>query len=183
MDVSAYAGPIAAGGQRFAFEGRVRSQDETQPDSARLVVEYRNLDNTQVLDSFDSGELVSTLEWLAAERTSASLRAERAGSASGSSRPDTGARRTTPISTGCPCARCAHRRCRWRTRGSTRGTAAAEAHPHDGRACPTSVSALQPGRLGSPLAPQPAFPGHAGLRLPAAGDGQLRHDGRERPRR
>jgi hypothetical protein len=65
VDVSAYAGPIAAGGQRFVFEGRVRSQDETQPDAARLVVEYRSLDNTQILDVFDSGELVSTLEWLA----------------------------------------------------------------------------------------------------------------------
>jgi hypothetical protein len=65
VDVSAYAGRIAGAGQRFAFEGRVRSRDEALPDSARVVVEYRNTDNTEVLDAFDSGELVSTADWMA----------------------------------------------------------------------------------------------------------------------
>jgi hypothetical protein len=65
VNVSAYAARIAGGDQRFVFDGRVRSRDEAQPDGARIVVEYRNASNTEVLDVFDSGELVSTLDWLA----------------------------------------------------------------------------------------------------------------------
>ena len=65
VDVSAYAARIAGGDQRFVFDGRVRSRNEAQPDVTRVVVEYRNVSNTELLDVFDSGELVSTLDWLA----------------------------------------------------------------------------------------------------------------------
>ena len=65
VDVSAYAARIADGDQRFVFDGRVRSRDEASPDAARVVVEYRDASNTELLDSFDSGELVSPLDWLA----------------------------------------------------------------------------------------------------------------------
>ena len=65
VDVSAYAARIAAGGQLFAFEGRVRTRDESPSDAARIVVEYRDAANTVVLGAYDSGDLTSTTEWRA----------------------------------------------------------------------------------------------------------------------
>ncbi len=63
VSLEAYESRIVAGGQRFAFEGYVRSLPETAVDTARIVVEYRDASNLQVLDSFDSGELGSTETW------------------------------------------------------------------------------------------------------------------------
>jgi len=71
-DIAAYDVRIDdSSGQRFAFSGRVRTFDEVPPDTARIVVEYRDRTNTVVLDAFDSGELVSPFEWteVADERT------------------------------------------------------------------------------------------------------------------
>jgi len=63
-DLAAYEVRIdGAGGQRFAFSGRVRTFDEVPPDTARIVVEYRDRTNSIVLDAFDSGEVVSPFEW------------------------------------------------------------------------------------------------------------------------
>jgi hypothetical protein len=69
VDVSAYAGRIAAGTQRFAFEGFVRSADE-QPssDTSRIIVESLDA-NSVVLDAFDSGQIASPLEWRAVSDT------------------------------------------------------------------------------------------------------------------
>jgi uncharacterized repeat protein (TIGR01451 family) len=50
-------------GQRFAFTGRVRTFQESPPDTARVVVEYRDRTNAVVLDAFDSGEIASPDEW------------------------------------------------------------------------------------------------------------------------
>lgn len=64
VDVAAYRVRIdATPGQRFAFSARLRTGDETPPDVARVVVEYRDGDDAVVLDAFDSGELVSPFEW------------------------------------------------------------------------------------------------------------------------
>ncbi|HEX6198644.1 MAG TPA: Calx-beta domain-containing protein, partial [Thermoanaerobaculia bacterium] len=50
--------------QRFVFTGRVRTFQESPPDTARIVVEYRDRANAVVLDAFDSGEVSSPDEWL-----------------------------------------------------------------------------------------------------------------------
>ena len=52
-----------APGQRFAFTGKVRTLHESPPDTARIVVEYRDRTNAVVLDAFDSGEIVSPDGW------------------------------------------------------------------------------------------------------------------------
>jgi len=63
-DLAAYEVRIdGAGGQRFAFSGRVRTFDEVPPDTARIVVEYRDRSNSIVLSAFDSGEIASPFEW------------------------------------------------------------------------------------------------------------------------
>ncbi len=64
VSLAAYEEAIAAGGQRFAFRGFVRTRDEVPADAARLVLEYRDQANAAVLASFDSGELAAAEEWL-----------------------------------------------------------------------------------------------------------------------
>jgi hypothetical protein len=63
VNVSAYANRIAAGSVLFAFEGRLRTLDETPPDTARIVVEYRDAANAVVLDAFDTGEIANPFTW------------------------------------------------------------------------------------------------------------------------
>lgn len=63
VDVTAYAERIATGGQRFRFEGFVRSLVEAPADTARIVVEYRDETNSVVLDAFDTGEIASPEAW------------------------------------------------------------------------------------------------------------------------
>jgi len=68
VSVRAYQVRIEAGidgapGQRFAFTGKVRTFHESPPDTARIVVEYRDRANAVVLDAFDSGEIVSPDAW------------------------------------------------------------------------------------------------------------------------
>jgi hypothetical protein len=63
VDVSAYAERIAAGRQWFTFDAFVWTYYDTRPDSARVIVEYRDFDNATVLDSFDSGEISSPSQW------------------------------------------------------------------------------------------------------------------------
>ena len=77
VDVSAYAARIAAASQLFAFEGRVRTRNESPSDAARIVIEYRDAANAVVLGAYDSGDLTSTTEW----RTVADTRAAPVGTA------------------------------------------------------------------------------------------------------
>ncbi|MEW6127269.1 MAG: PKD domain-containing protein, partial [Acidobacteriota bacterium] len=63
VDISAFAATIASGNQQFSFKGYVRSLDEASPDSARIVVEYRDGANEQTLATFDSGQFTSSTEW------------------------------------------------------------------------------------------------------------------------
>jgi len=63
VDVSAFATSIDAESQIFFFDAFVRTADEAVPDRARVVVEYRNWDNTLVLDAFDSSEVWSPAGW------------------------------------------------------------------------------------------------------------------------
>lgn len=62
VDVSAMTAQIDLGAQVFDFAGRVRSWHQTPADSARIIVEYRNLAGG-VLGSFDSGEIINAAAW------------------------------------------------------------------------------------------------------------------------
>lgn len=74
VNLSPFAARIDAGAQAFQVEGFVRSAAASDPDVARLVVEY--LDATGVvLDTFDSGEVASPDAW----RALADLRTPPAG--------------------------------------------------------------------------------------------------------
>ncbi|MGH9461458.1 MAG: PKD domain-containing protein, partial [Vicinamibacteria bacterium] len=61
IDISALAAAVDGGTQRLQFIGYVRTFD---PDTARIVVEYRDAANTTVLDTFDSGPINSHQVWL-----------------------------------------------------------------------------------------------------------------------
>ena len=63
IDVSAFAGSIAAGLQQFEFKAYVRSAVEATPDTARVVVEYRDAGNTNVIATIDSNAIASTSAW------------------------------------------------------------------------------------------------------------------------
>lgn len=64
VTVASYQVPIdGAAGQDFAFSALVRTREEVPSDVARIVVEYRDASGTLVLDSFDTGEIASPLEW------------------------------------------------------------------------------------------------------------------------
>jgi RHS repeat-associated protein len=65
VDVSAFAADTAAGLQQFEFRARVRSAAEAAPDTARVVVEYRDASNENVLAAYDSGEVSSPGNWAA----------------------------------------------------------------------------------------------------------------------
>ncbi len=67
INVSAYAGGIAAGKQWFQFTGYVQSYNQGNPDSAQIVVEYRDANNSSVLARFDSGEIVNIGNWKVAQ--------------------------------------------------------------------------------------------------------------------
>jgi len=62
QDVDVRAFP-STGEQVFAFEGFVRTLDEELPDVLRVRVEYRDAGNLQVLDAYDSGDVMSVLDW------------------------------------------------------------------------------------------------------------------------
>lgn len=63
IDVRAFAANIAAGTQQFEFKTYVRSATEVMPDSARVILEYRNAANAAVIATLDSGVITSTTAW------------------------------------------------------------------------------------------------------------------------
>ena len=63
VDVSVFRDRIDAGTQNFGFIGYVRSFNQSPPDIARILVEYRHQDNFRVLDFFDSGPITSRDAW------------------------------------------------------------------------------------------------------------------------
>jgi RHS repeat-associated protein len=67
VDVSAYAASIATGAQQFAFVARVRAGAETPADSARVVFEFRDATNANVLATVDSGEITTSEAWQSVE--------------------------------------------------------------------------------------------------------------------
>jgi RHS repeat-associated protein len=69
VDLSAYAANIAAGTQRFEFKAYVRSLAEATPDSGRVVLEYRDNTNTNVIATLDSGDITATEGWHLMEDT------------------------------------------------------------------------------------------------------------------
>ena len=71
IDVSGFAATIAAGTQSFALKAHARSRVEAIPDSARVILEYRNAANTSMIARLDSGEITSTAAWHLLEDTRA----------------------------------------------------------------------------------------------------------------
>ena len=69
IDVTAFAATIAAGTQAFALKAFMRSRAESTPDTARMIVEYRNAANTATIAGLDSGEVSSTIAWTLLEDT------------------------------------------------------------------------------------------------------------------
>jgi streptogramin lyase len=63
VSVSAFADFISQDLQKFAFEGWLRTGQETVSDSARIVLEYRDETNTVVLDTWDTGAITSPGTW------------------------------------------------------------------------------------------------------------------------
>ena len=64
VSVAAWSAAIAAGGQKFAFAGFLQTLVKSPSDTARIIVEYRDAANQQVLGSFNSGALTSAQKWL-----------------------------------------------------------------------------------------------------------------------
>ncbi len=69
IDVSSFAATIAAGTQSFEWKAYVRSRVEAMPDTARVILEYRNASNTTMIARLDSGEMSSTNAWHLLEDT------------------------------------------------------------------------------------------------------------------
>jgi len=69
IDVSAFAATIATGSQSFEWKASVRSRGESVPDRARVILEYRNLSNTEIIAWIDSGEVSSVDAWRMLENT------------------------------------------------------------------------------------------------------------------
>ena len=63
IDVTAFATSIAAGLQQFEFKTHVRSAVEAAPDSARVILEYRDATNANVIGTLDSGAITTTGVW------------------------------------------------------------------------------------------------------------------------
>lgn len=71
VDVSAFAGTIAAGTQQFEFRAYLRSLTEAVPDAGRVILEYRNATNSDVIATLDSGVITATTDWHLTEDTRA----------------------------------------------------------------------------------------------------------------
>jgi RHS repeat-associated protein len=69
IDVSGFAATIAAGTQSFEWKTYVRSRVEALPDTARVILEYRNASNTAMIARLDSGEIATTNAWHLLEDT------------------------------------------------------------------------------------------------------------------
>lgn len=63
VDLGSFATVIDAESQRFYFEVHVRSFDQSPPDSARVILEYRDASDV-VLSVFDSGERRERTQWV-----------------------------------------------------------------------------------------------------------------------
>lgn len=64
INVSAFAGAIDSSNQDFQFNGYVRAWPQSPADSSQIIIEYRDATNTVILDSFDSGEISDTDNWV-----------------------------------------------------------------------------------------------------------------------
>lgn len=64
VDVTAWTATINARTQQFDFSAWVRSKDESPADIARIIIEYRDATNANVIASLDSGAIVSTTDWM-----------------------------------------------------------------------------------------------------------------------
>lgn len=62
VDLSAYAADIDAGRQQFDFSGWVHSWPQSPSDTSQIVISWLAADSS-VLNSFDSGAIVSTDAW------------------------------------------------------------------------------------------------------------------------
>jgi PKD repeat protein len=63
VDVTPWTATINAGSQQFEFEAWVRSANETPADSARIMIEFRDILNTHAFETLDTGATISTATW------------------------------------------------------------------------------------------------------------------------
>ncbi|MEM8908115.1 MAG: T9SS type A sorting domain-containing protein [Bacteroidota bacterium] len=63
VDVSAQAALIDAGAAFFQFNGYVRSFSQSPPDTSRIILEYRDGPDGNILASFDSGKRINRTTW------------------------------------------------------------------------------------------------------------------------
>jgi hypothetical protein len=63
VDLSLFAGAIAAGGQALAVDVRFRSGVPAAPDQARVIVEYRDPSNLVAIGRLDSGPIATEADW------------------------------------------------------------------------------------------------------------------------
>lgn len=63
VDVTSYGGTIEGGQQKFTWTVFVRVADEAAPDAAKIIVEYRGLNNASILKSVSTNDLSPTGLW------------------------------------------------------------------------------------------------------------------------
>jgi RHS repeat-associated protein len=71
VDVSAFAANIDAGTQQFELKAYMRSANESLPDDARVILEYRETTNSSLIGTLDSGQIASNADWHLTEETNA----------------------------------------------------------------------------------------------------------------
>src|SRR5262249_12777503 len=64
VDVTGWAATINAPAQQFYFSAWVRTSNKQPSDTGRIIVEYRDAANANVLGSLDSGQVTSGAEWI-----------------------------------------------------------------------------------------------------------------------
>jgi RHS repeat-associated protein len=69
VDVRGFGAGIANGTQQFELKTYLRSGNESPADTARIILEYRDASNANVLATLDSGPTSSINDWLLLEDT------------------------------------------------------------------------------------------------------------------
>jgi RHS repeat-associated protein len=71
VSLAAFASTVAAGTQQFSFRVAVRTRDESPSDVARVLLEYRDATNANLLGTLDSGDVQAASGWVQIEDTRA----------------------------------------------------------------------------------------------------------------
>ncbi len=63
FSLAPFAKLASAGKLKMSFHGSVRSFSQPNPDSAQIILEFRDAAKGNVLDRWDSGKIKSTNSW------------------------------------------------------------------------------------------------------------------------